>query len=245
MVRSEGLAQHRQVPQGHLAVQPTSTAEKNAPRRDSLTRRRRRKLRRSAADFAKIVQRGLGTNFPNKRKVAPSHLLCRIYAALSRSLLSAGEDTLQSSARFQPFFLPPNRYACIHTNILFCVGQQDIAKTIAHAEGFIIFWGRAGTICVCPPCLPKSAAGGGSQWREAFILTIDGRRLLRYDPFQSAGHRTISVAAAQITLSAAPSRGIDVQPFRCYNKSTISDTRHHADADGLKGLTGGCIFIFR
>ena len=25
--------QHRQVPQGHLAVQPTSTAEKNAPRR--------------------------------------------------------------------------------------------------------------------------------------------------------------------------------------------------------------------
>ena len=87
-------------------------------------------------------------------------------------------------------------------------------------------------------------AGGGSQWREAFILTIDGRRLLRYDPFQSAGHRTISVAAAQITLSAAPSRGIDVQPFRCYNKSTISDTRHHADADGLKGLTGGCIFNF-
>ena len=41
-----------------------------------------------------------------------------------------------------------------------------------------------------------------------------------------------------------PSRGIDVQPFHCYNKSTISDTRHHADADGLKGLTGGCIFNF-
>jgi len=65
-------------------------------------------------------------------------------------------------------------------------------------------YGRAGAICVCPPCLPKSAAGGGSQWREAFILTIDGWRLLRYDPFQSASHRTISVAAAQITLSAAP-----------------------------------------
>lgn len=129
-------------------------------------------------------------------------VLCRIYAALSRSLLSAGEDTLQSSARFQPFFLPPNRYACIHTNILFCIGQQDIAKTIAHAEGFIIFWGRAGTICVFPPCLPKSAAGGGSQWREAFILTIDGWRLLRYCPCY-ASHRTISVAAAQITLSAA------------------------------------------
>ena len=46
-------------------------------------------------------------------------------------------------------------------------------------------------------------AGGGSQWREAFILTIDGWRLLRYDPFQSASHRIISVAAAQITLSAA------------------------------------------
>ena len=61
----------------------------------------------------------------------------------------------------------------------------------------------AGAICACPPCLPKSAAGGGSQWREAFILTIDGWRLLRYDPFQSASHRTISVAAAQITLSAA------------------------------------------
>ena len=104
---------------------------------------------------------------------------------------------------------------------------------------------RAGTVCACPPYLPKSAAGGGSHWREAFILTIDGWRLLRYDPFQSASRRTILVAAAQITLSAAPSRGIDVQPFRCYNKSTISDTRHHADADGLKGLTGGCIFIFR
>ena len=107
-----------------------------------------------------------------------------------------------------------------------------------------MFWGRAGAICACPPCLPKSAAGGGSQWREAFILTIDGWRLLRYDPFQSASHRTISVAAAEITLSAAPSRGIDVQPRRCYNKSTIADTGHHADADGLKGLTGGCIFIF-
>ena len=35
-------------------------------------------------------------------------------------------------------------------------------------------YGRAGTACVYPPCLPKSAAGGGSQWREAFILTIDG-----------------------------------------------------------------------
>jgi len=34
-------------------------------------------------------------------------------------------------------------------------------------------------------------------------LTIDGWRLLRYDPFQSASHRTISVAAAKITLSAA------------------------------------------
>ena len=130
-------------------------------------------------------------------------VLCRIYAALSRSLLSAGEDTLQSSARFQPFFLPPNRYACIHTNILFCIGQQDIAKTIARAEGFIIFWGQAGTACVCPPCPPKSAAGGGSQWREAFILTIDGRRLLRYGPCQSASHKTISVAAAEIMLSAA------------------------------------------
>jgi hypothetical protein len=32
----------------------------------------------SAADFAKIVQRGLGTNFPNKRKVAPSHLACQV-----------------------------------------------------------------------------------------------------------------------------------------------------------------------
>jgi len=36
-----------------------------------------------------------------------------------------------------------------------------------------------------------------------------------------------------------------VQPHRCYNENTISDTGHHADADGLKGLTGGCIFIFR
>ena len=35
------------------------------------------------------------------------------------------------------------------------------------------------------------------------------------------------------------SRGIDVQPRRCYNKNTISDTGRHADADGLKGLTGG------
>jgi len=106
-------------------------------------------------------------------------------------------------------------------------------------------YGRAGTICVCPPCLPKSAAGGGSQWREAFILTIDGWRLLRYCTCQSASHRTISVAAAEIMLPAAPFRGIDVQPRRCYNKSTISDTGHHADADRLKGLTGGCIFIFR
>ena len=103
----------------------------------------------------------------------------------------------------------------------------------------------AGAICACPPCLPKSAAGGGSQWREAFILTIDGWRLLRYCHCQFASHRTISVAAAQITLSAAPSRGIDVQPHRCYNENTISDTGHHADADGLKGLTGGCIFNFR
>lgn len=130
-------------------------------------------------------------------------VLCRIYAALSRSLLSAGEDTLQSSARFHPFFLPPNRYACIHINILFCIGQQDIAKTIARAAGFIIFLERVGTICACPPCLSNNVAGGGSQWREAFILTIDGCRLLRYCPCQSASHRIISVAAAKITLSAA------------------------------------------
>jgi len=39
---------------------------------------------------------------------------------------------------------------------------------------------RAGTACACPPCLPKSAVGGGSQWREAFILTIDGRSLFCY-----------------------------------------------------------------
>ena len=62
----------------------------------------------------------------------------------------------------------------------------------------------AGAICACPPCLPKSATGGGSQWREAFILTIDGWRLLRYGPFQSASHRTISAAAAKSTLSAVP-----------------------------------------
>ena len=67
----------------------------------------------------------------------------------------------------------------------------------------------AGAICACPPCLPKSAAGGGGQWREAFILTIDGCRLLRYRPCQSTSHRIISVAAAKITLSAAPSHGID------------------------------------
>lgn len=76
-------------------------------------------------------------------------------------------------------------------------------------------------------------------------MTIDGWRLLRYCLCQSASYRTISVAAAEITLSAAPSRGIDVQPRRCYNENTISDTGHHADADGLKGLTGGCVFIFR
>ncbi|ERI72643.1 hypothetical protein HMPREF0239_03131 [Clostridium sp. ATCC BAA-442] len=35
-------------------------------------------------------------------------------------------------------------------------------------------------------------------------MTIDGWRLLRYGPFQFAIHRTISVAAAKITLSAAP-----------------------------------------
>ena len=62
---------------------------------------------------------------------------------------------------------------------------------------------RADTSCACPPCLPKSAAGGGSQWREAFILTIDGWRLPRYCLCQSASHRTISVAAAEITLSTA------------------------------------------
>ena len=49
----------------------------------------------------------------------------------------------------------------------------------------------------------KSAAGGGSQWREAFILTIDGRRRLRCCHCQFASHRTILVAAAKITLSAA------------------------------------------
>ena len=38
---------------------------------------------------------------------------------------------------------------------------------------------------------------------QPFILTIDGRRLLRYGPCQSASHKTISVAAAEITLSAA------------------------------------------
>ena len=36
-----------------------------------------------------------------------------------------------------------------------------------------------------------------------------------------------------------------VVAHRCYNENTISDTGHHADADGLKGLTGGCVFIFR
>jgi len=65
-------------------------------------------------------------------------------------------------------------------------------------------YGRAGTACACPPCLPKSAAGGGSQWREAFILTIDGWRLLRYGPCRFASHGTISVAAAKITLSVTP-----------------------------------------
>ena len=86
---------------------------------------------------------------------------------------------------------------------------------------------------LCLPALSAKKRGGGSQWREAFILTIDGWRLLRYRPCQSTSHRTISVAAAQITLSAAPSRGIDVQPRRCYNKSTISDTGHHADTASL------------
>ena len=62
----------------------------------------------------------------------------------------------------------------------------------------------AGRHRLCPPCLPKSAAGGGSQWREAFILTIDGWRLLRYCHCQFASHRTILIAAAKITLSAAP-----------------------------------------
>jgi len=33
---------------------------------------------------------------------------------------------------------------------------------------------RRGLVC------PKSAAGGGSQWRKAFILTIDRRNPLRY-----------------------------------------------------------------
>ena len=62
---------------------------------------------------------------------------------------------------------------------------------------------RADTDCACPPCLPKSAADGDRQWREAFILTIDGRWLLRYCPCQSTSHKTISVAA-EIALSAAP-----------------------------------------
>ena len=63
----------------------------------------------------------------------------------------------------------------------------------------------AGAICACPPCLPKSAAGGGSQRREAFILTIDGCRPLRYCLCHSASHRTISVAAA---LNYAVSRSV-------------------------------------
>ena len=40
----------------------------------------------------------------------------------------------------------------------------------------IDFGGQAQSVLVCP----KSAAGGGSQWREAFILTIDRRNPLRY-----------------------------------------------------------------
>ena len=56
---------------------------------------------------------------------------------------------------------------------------------------------------LCLPALSAKKRGGGSQWREAFILTIDGWRRLRYGPCQSASHRTISVAAAKITLSAA------------------------------------------
>ena len=63
----------------------------------------------------------------------------------------------------------------------------------------------AGAICACPPCLPKSAAGGSSQWREAFILTIDGCQPLRYCLCQSASHRTIPVAAA---LNYAVSRSV-------------------------------------
>ena len=55
---------------------------------------------------------------------------------------------------------------------------------------------------LCLPALSAKKRGGGSQWREAFILTIDGWRLLRYCPCY-ASHRTISVAAAKITLSAA------------------------------------------
>ena len=51
-------------------------------RRNFLTRRRRRKLRRSAADFAEIVQWGFGTNLPNKRKEDP---LCPACYFLLRS----------------------------------------------------------------------------------------------------------------------------------------------------------------
>ena len=94
MVRSEGLAQHRQVPQGHLAVQPTSTAEKNAPRRDSLTRRRRRKLRRSAADFAKIVQRGLGQISPTSEKWLQATLLAKCEAGRIHTTARAAKRVL-------------------------------------------------------------------------------------------------------------------------------------------------------
>lgn len=43
----------------------------------------------------------------------------------------------------------------------------------------IDFGGQAQIVPARLVC-PKSAAGGGSQWREAFILTIDRRNPLRY-----------------------------------------------------------------
>lgn len=42
------------------------------------------------------------------------------------------------------------------------------------------------------------------------------------------------------TVDRFLSFSIDGNPGHCYNKATISDTRHHADADRSHGLTGVC-----
>ena len=53
-------------------------------------------------------------------------------------------------------------------------------RSSSKTAGIITESWRAGTVCACPPCLPNSETGDGSQWRKAFILTIDGGRLLLY-----------------------------------------------------------------